>query len=232
MKHNLIPQEPQDAFPFICHFIFAIVIANSYDLAARVFLRPDDPVYSGLDPFLTALELSVAYVAIIAGWLGYARSVYKWPHQDTKYGVLRFIVDIVILFCYFGLIEAADPAQDAFRGQFASWICALFFLYLVSDILKRQDHKSKTYNTINNRRLKKSMVQTAFFFSASAVLCAVNVFAQDWWGADNDALYLMILGWAISVLLLYRVPKWNVDGRRRRGRPQRTRPGKRSDGDG
>lgn len=52
MNHSIIPQKPEDAFPLIGHFIFAIVIASSYDLAARVFLSPEDPVYSGLDPFL------------------------------------------------------------------------------------------------------------------------------------------------------------------------------------
>ena len=224
MKHTIIPQKPEEAFSFICHFIFAIVIANSYDLAAKVFLSPPDPVYSSLDLFLTALELSVGYVAIIAGWLGYARSVSKWPHQDTKYGMLRFVTDIAVLFCYFGLIEAADPTHDVFRDQFTGWICALFLLYFVSDVFKRQDHKSKTYNTNNNRRLKVSMVLTLIFLGVSVVLYVLNAHARGLWDSDNGALYLMILVGTIFMLLLYRVPKWNVDKTRTRDKPSRKRP--------
>lgn len=80
-NRSIIPQKPEGAFPLICHFVFAVVIAGSYDLAARVFLSPEDPVYSGLDPFLVALELTVAYVSVITGWLGYARSGHRGPRR-------------------------------------------------------------------------------------------------------------------------------------------------------
>lgn len=226
MKNSVIPKKPEEAFSFICHFIFAIVIANSYDLAARVFLSTAEPAYSGLDPFLATLELSVAYVAILSGWLGYVRSVRKWPHHDTKYGTIRFVIDITILFCYFGLIEAADPAQGVFRDQFTGWICALFVLYFVSDILKRQDHKSKTPNTARNRQLKTSMTLTVAFLALSAGLYLFNASGTGLWDADDGALYMIVLAAAIFLLLMYRVPKWRVDKTRRRGKPAGKRPGK------
>lgn len=223
MNHSIIPQKPEDAFPLIGHFIFAIVIASSYDLAARVFLSPEDPVYSGLDPFLVALELTVAYVSIISGWLGYARSVHKWPHRDTKFGMLRFITDIAILFCYFGLIEAADPARDVFRDQFMAWICAIFVLYFFSDVFKRQDHKSKTHKD-RNRRLNWSLSLTLIFLGISAALYAFNAHVRGLWGTNDGALYMMILMSAIAILLLYRLPKWKVHTKP--GRSSSRRPGR------
>ena len=185
-------------------------------MAVGVFLRPGDPIYSGLNPLLASLELIVAYVAIVSGWLGYARSVYKWPHQDTKYGVLRFVTDIAILFCYFGLIEAADPAQDVFRDQFPGWICAVFALYFVSDVFKRQDHKGKSGRSAKNKRLRKSMALTLAFLVIAATLHAINAQTRDAWGDDGGTLYLFVLLFTLAVLLLYRIRKWDVNKSSRR----------------
>ena len=226
MNHSTIPQKPELAFPFICHFIFAIVIAGSYDLASDVLLYPADPAYSSLDRFLDFLELAVAYVAIISGWLGYARSEHKWPHRDTKSGMLRFIVDIAILFCYFGLIEAADPARDVFRDQFMLWICAMFGLYLFSDLCKRHDHKSKTYNTYNNRRLNWSVSLTLIFLGISVGVGTLNAYTQGLWGDDDGALYMIVLLSIIAILLLYRFPKWKIHPKSGRSSSSSTRSGK------
>ena len=70
--------------------------------------------------------------------------------------MLRFVTDLAVLFCYFGLIEAADPVRDVFRGQFMFWILAMFFLYALSDLLKNLYHESRSYNASKNRELRKS----------------------------------------------------------------------------
>ena len=222
MNHSITPQKPADAFPFICHFIFAIIIASSYDTASDVVLYPEDPAYSSLDQFLDFLELAVAYVAIISGWLGYIRSVYKWPHRDTKYGMLRFVTDLAVLFCYFGLIEAADPVRDVFRGQFMFWILTMFVLYAFSDLLKNRDHKSRSSNAPKNRELRKSQHLTLIFLAISAGLCALNAYAFGLWGDDDGALYMGILIMAISLMILYRSRKWKMRTPRRGRSAKRT----------
>lgn len=222
MNHSIMPQKPADAFPFVCHFVFAIIIASSYDLASDVVLYPEDPAYSSLDRFLDFLELAVAYVAIISGWIGYIRSVYKWPHRDTKYGMLRFVTDLAVLFCYFGLIEAADPVRDVFRGQFMFWILAMFVLYALSDLLKNRDHKSRSSNAPKNKELRKSQHLTLIFLAVSAGLCAFNAYAPGLWGDDDGALYMWILIMAISLMILYRSRKWKMRTPRRGRSAKRT----------
>lgn len=139
----------------------------------------------------------------------------------TKSGMLRFITDIAILFCYFGLIQVADPALDIFRDQFMAWICAVFALYFISDVFKRQDHKSKIRKD-TNRRLNWSLSLTLVFLGISAVLYTINAHVRGLWGADDGALYMMILMSCIAMLLLYRLPKWKVHTKTGRGRSKRS----------
>ena len=228
---NLPPKEAQYIFPFVCHFIFAIIIANSYEVAAEVFLRPEVPIYSSLESILPAMELVVAYTAIISGWIGYSRSMIKWPQKDTKYGTIRFFIDLIVLFCYFGLIDAADPESGPFKEQFLSWMVMLFVLFMVWDGFKWQDHKSRSsgtrskttqnekrrrYTTPNDKRLRKSAVLTVLFLIVFAIPLVTDWQVDDIWKDNQDTLYAAALLLTIALLLAYRYLKWPLGERKRR----------------
>ena len=60
-----------------------------------------------------------------------------------------------------------------------AWICAVFVLYFVSDVL-RQDHKSKIRKD-TERRLDWSLSLTLVFLCISAGLCAINAHVRGLW---------------------------------------------------
>lgn len=207
----MIPKKPNEIFSYICHFIFAIVIASTYETATNVFMNPEIPYLSNTDSFISSLEIFLAYVAIISGWVGYTRSMIKWPHKNTKEGAFRFALDITILFCYFGLIESTHP-QNAFQNYFLYWLTALFGLFLIWDIFKIKEYHEKNESK-RNTALVRSFLKTIGFFLIIAIIIPIiyNTSLEHKTGViTDDIIYIIILGFTIFVLLAYRYLKWSV----------------------
>ena len=80
----MLPNKPNEIFAYICHFIFAIVIAKSYDVVAKVTIDSDGKFLSGLDSLIPIIEILLVYVIIVSGWIGYTRSMIKWPHTNAN----------------------------------------------------------------------------------------------------------------------------------------------------
>ena len=208
-------QKPNEVFSNICHFVFAIVIATSYNTAAQIFINPDKPFLSDSSTIIPGLELLLAYITIVSGWVGYSRSMAKWPHKNTKAGTFRFSLDIAILFCYFGLIASADT-QNGFRDYFLNWILALFFLFIVWDIFKMKEYFGKTAIVRQQalfRSLGKSIAFTVLFFFlfvffgfSSAIQIGI---------ITGDVVYGIFLIAAMFLMLAYRYLKWSIPPQKR-----------------
>lgn len=213
----MIPKKPAEIFSYICHFIFAIIIANSYDTATKIFINPEKIFLSDFSLIIPALELLLAYVIIISGWVGYSRSMIKWQHTNTKSGALRFSLDLAILFCYFGLISSADP-QNIFREYFLNWIIVLFSLFIVWDILKIKEYYKKANNNKFNVALLRSFWKTVVFFIIFVVVVpfTFNFLLEIQVGIINDdIIYGFILLFVMFWILLYRYWKWSIPPQKR-----------------
>ena len=198
-------------FSYICHFIFAIVIATSYDTATLVFVNPNMPFLSSPESLIFGLEMLLAYVAIVSGWVGYSRSMIKWPHSNTRAGSLRFSLDIAILFCYFSLITSASP-QNVFREYFLEWLVALFALFTLWDILKISEHRERN-QLQRNRSLSISFVKTVLFFVLFILIFFTEPHISEWSSQTNgmdNIVYIIVLVIVILILLFYRYVKWSM----------------------
>ena len=162
-----MPKTTTEIFPYICHFIFAIVIATSYESASRVFIDPEKPfildyIFFILEKpflfdssvFIPHAELLLVYIIIISGWVGYSRYMIKWPHTNTKAGAVRFSLDLTILFCYFGLITLTN--FQGFRENFLDLIVVLFVLFSISDIARLHEHYKRSKGKTANSALARS----------------------------------------------------------------------------
>lgn len=198
------------------------MIATSYDTATHVFINPETPFLSNTDSIVTSFEMLLAYVAIISGWVGYSRSMIKWPHKNTKAGALRFSLDIAILFCYFGLITSAQP-QNEFQNHFLSWISTLFVLFVLWDLLKIKEHYEKN-ETKRNSALLRSFFKTCVFLIifAFGVPFAFALSSENKTDIiDDDMIYMGVMSLTIFLLLLYRYVKWSISLARKSGRSDR-----------
>ena len=215
IRNILMPKKPNEIFSYIAHFIFAVVIATTYDIAANVFINPI-PMLSTADHLISGMEICLAYLAIISGWVGYARSMIKWPHKNTKTGAFRFALDIGILFCYFGLITSTR-SENQFQEYFLYWIVSLFCLFVVWDAVKIKEYRKKTKR---NSALYRSFLKTAVFLIIFIVMLWIFT-----WLLENkteiitDMVYVLVLGVTMILLLFYRYLKWSI---LRKPRPRRT----------
>ena len=213
------PKSHAEIYPFIVHFLFAVIIATSYETAILVFINPERAFSFNFESLIPGLELLLAYAAIISGWVGYSRSMIKWPHQNTKSGVSRFVLDLAILFCYFGLIVLADPQNNTFKENFVSWLVAMFVLFFIWDLAKiieyRKPHVSKA--------LWRSLLKTIIFLILITMTYMLfpTVSKLLGWIEKSDAtltsdniVYGVFLIVITALMILYRYWKWSIHQRK------------------
>lgn len=208
-------KKPTDAFSYISHFIFAVIIASSYESATDVFVNSEKPFLADPSSAILGFELLLAYTAVVSGWVGYSRSMIKWPHTNTKSGAFRFCLDIAILFCYFGLIASASPERD-FQGYFLPWIIALFVLFAVWDILKLKEyHKKREKRTkwALERSLGKTVALLVLF--VLVLYAFVSITESQIRIIDEHVTYSLFLALTMFLILMYRYWKWSIPPQQR-----------------
>ena len=209
----LTPKKPAEIYSFIAHFIFAVIIATSYETAIQVFINPDKALFSDFDSLIPSFELLLAYTAMVSGWVGYSRAMLKWPHTNTKAGALRFALDLAILFCYFGLIASADP-QNGFKEHYMNWIITLFILFVVWDIVKSNEYRKKNKTSA----LSKSFWKTVIFLIVFVLIVPWinNTLLDNQTGIINEeVVYGTILLFVTFLMLVYRYWKWSIPPQKR-----------------
>lgn len=210
----LTPKKPAEIYSFIVHFIFAIIIGTSYQVALVVLINPEKPLFQDFVSIIPSLELLLAYTAIISGWIGYSRSMLKWAHTNTKFGVYRFVLDITILFCYFGLIASINSENIIFKEYFLKWITALFILFILWDLIKIIEHKQKSLRHALDRSFWKTMIFLVIFISI--VPWIYNYLLANQLGIINEeTIYGGVLLFVTILLLLYRYWKWSIPPQKR-----------------
>lgn len=160
--------------------------------------------------YISVSALVFAYIVIVSGWIGYARSVSVKPHKDTALGALRFVVDLVILFEYFYLLRTSQtgPISD-----FPLVMVVIFMTYVLSDRIKYYEHTPRQRVWIQHR----SKITLGFL----AIVLLTGALYNDGMFvavASEHAHTLSIAVFAILVIL-HRVAKWKLTPRR----PRRSR---------
>lgn len=196
----MTPKDPPEVFPYIIHFIFAIVIANSYVTAKQVFVDSWPLLLHNYDVLAHILGLVVVYIIIISGWIGYSRSLIKWPYKDTKLSVYRFILDFAVLFCYFVLVNIIEVIGD-FELYLSAWIVILFTCFVLWDILKLIENK-KIGDKDNIRRMNRSLAITVIFFVISSIFLIIY--------HTFDVIFIVLIAVELLIVLGFRYYKWPI----------------------
>jgi hypothetical protein len=202
-------KEPGEIFSYVCHIIFAVIIAISYESATNILINSEKPLLSNMLYYgVWMLELLLAYLMLVSGWINYGRSMMVWQYSDGKLGTSRFILDLIILFCYFGLIVSAGQEQEL-GNYFLIWFVILFVLFTVWDYIKIAEEKR------SNKKQKKSekIFTVSFFYLILIIISIVFIFLM--WTEYNiliidEPYYPFILIFIIIFVLSYRYLKWPI----------------------
>jgi hypothetical protein len=210
------PKNIQEFYPFAVNIIYAIIIALSFEIAAKVFV-PLDTIVASYDSFLRGSALLLSYFFIISGWIGYTKSIVKRPHKENKLGNARFVMDLIILFLAFYLLSQTDPEKfKSFIVAFSTFIWILpasFLTYLIWDGLKYFEYKSspdEKQTSISRWRI------TMYYFAVLLVLAILYSFVvipyiYDRLVWDNHTIWeLLFLVASFIAIGIYRKRKWLV----------------------
>lgn len=169
------------------HILFAIVLGQSFLLAPNIMI----PIHAALKPdnHVAVMALIFSYVVIVAGWIGYARSLSRHPHKDTRWGVTRFALSIVILYEYFYLLQIS---QTEYVVELPWVMVVLFITYVISDIVK-----IKEYGARYKKRFMKRTQITAKACIGS-VLIAIHNLLIDEIGVTMVLFALLVLVFSTS----------------------------------
>jgi hypothetical protein len=137
-------KDHREFYIFAIHAIYAVILASSFDIA-KDYLIPVSKITSGED-FVHVLGILFVYTVLISGWIGYTRSVSARPHTTSSLGNLRFIMDLLIVFVTFYLVNLTSNIEifkNSFYETFVAILPMLFSLYLIWDIIKLFEYRKK-----------------------------------------------------------------------------------------
>ena len=201
------PKKPAEIYPFIIHFIFAVIISISFSLTAGIFISPKIPIFSNFESLFPVIEILMIYILVISGWVGYSRSLIKWPHTNTKSGTFRFTLDLGILFCYSSLISSINYSL-IFRENFMNWIGFIFFLFIMWDIIKIIEYRKRPIMAISRSFWKTIIFSIIFIF---IIPYGNNLLLDNQTGIiNNEVIYGIKLIVVILSLITYRYWKWVI----------------------
>ena len=188
------------------NILFAIVLGHSFLMASDVMI----PVWDVFEPdnYVAASTLVFAYILVVSGWIGYSRSISVKPHRDTAWGVMRFVLDLVILFEYFYLLRMTQTDHVA---DFPAVLVVIFVTYVVSDLVKTREHPPKMRSQIKQR--SKITDGLLLIVMLATVLYYGGVYAGIASVLNMDTHILSIMSFT-GLVLLYRGLKWDLKRRR------------------
>ena len=187
------------------HILFAIVLGQSFLLAPPIMI----PITTAFAPEnqTAAMALGFSYVVIVAGWIGYARSVSRHPHKDTGWGVMRFALNIVILYEYFYLLRISQTEHVADLP----WVMmVLFGTYVVSDMVKTREYGSR----YRKRFRRRTGITWRAFFGSIIVALISWIVAMD----------VVTIGLFTALVLGFSASKWHPMTRSQRRPTSRDKP--------
>lgn len=197
------------------NIIFAIIISQSFFLATKVII-PFNNIFETDEIFLKTSALFLAYVVIISGWIGYARSITDKPHKNNRNGVIRFLLDLLILFEFFYLLQLTTNIEY-FQNEFHWVMLSLFITFLFWDMVKFFEHKTKR----NIKDIQDRRKWTVVFFIICLIITLVYEFIiiQQYTGLEifenNYSQTFNFIAYMFIISICYRVVKWQQKDKRK-----------------
>ncbi len=221
------PRNAKERYPFVIYTIYAVVITFSFTISGNVLI-PIDRIFTSFYAASNALALCLAYFVIITGVIGYSKSIAARPHSDNKFGNLRFVADLVIMFLMYYLINLTDPTPNTlgaikfnhYDDTFIWVFPVLFSVYLAWDIIKyyeyRDIHQSEPVTNI--QRGRKTLYFLILFMVQSLIysLLVVPYFNSSLKWNDDNAWPVLLIFTSTAMTLGYRYSKWRVPKLRKR----------------
>ena len=132
------------------HPRFFIPIGNLFDCNTAIYQ---------CNNFVDAFGIMTTYFIVISGWLGYHHSIKKHPHI-RNIGLLRYFLDLVILFLVYYMVSIANPQSTDYYGMIFLWIIPSTFLcYSIWDILKFYEYRNEKLEVrVPEKRMKISVL--------------------------------------------------------------------------
>jgi len=178
------------AIDFIDPLCAVVISISFFEVMERqwfTFSSINDLFSSAFDIFV----LLLGYLTVVLSWVGYHRSIRtKRILIETRPGLLRFIFDILLLFCYWILLVKFESF-----GFVLLMLFVIYWVFVIWDQLKWWEYK-KSDNSESRRRRGVSTLW-ALVFTVVFVL---------YWLMPNacDCIFLIL---AFIATVLYRVHK-------------------------
>lgn len=153
--NNLNHQEMSKIYLNLADVIFGVIIAASFIDFKNILV-----------PFTFSFEtmmLLVAYIVVVLSWIGYHKAVAEKPHKN----LLRFVIDLWLLFFYFYLI---------FTQEFKDFLIVhaiIFGLYLLWVIIR---HKEYPPSNSEKNLAKIKIIRSIITFLASVLIVITFTF--------------------------------------------------------
>jgi hypothetical protein len=158
---------------------------------------------------VNALGIFLAYFIVISGWLGYHKSIKKHSHKGIL-GVVRYEIDLVILFLVYYLVSIDNPKANDQYGMIFIWVIPTMFLfYMLWDLVKFQEWKSDRDN-VPAHRLRFSAIYGIISMDLSLAYYFLNmaygVYLLEFWQNKTSLDFIFICA-SFFLFLLYRIDK-------------------------
>jgi|GEM_PF-5823137 len=115
-------QERSRVYVDLVDIVFAIIIGVSFTDFKEILVPPT--------PEFTTVTLLLAYVTVVASWVGYHRAVKDHVHKNVG----RFAIDLILLYLYFVLINTVGNLT-ALLGIFP-WIFGFYMIWMLMRFLE------------------------------------------------------------------------------------------------
>ncbi len=153
----------------------------------------------------------MAYIILVSGWVGYARSMSEKPHKDNIHGALRFLIDLVILFEYFYLLQLTENLAN-FQNEFHWVVMIVFATYAIWDVVRYFEYHGKRERKVVRNRGGRTLVfcmicaavSASYHFLVIEGVSGLDVFQ------NKQAQTLNFIALTLIMILGYRMVKWNV----------------------
>ncbi len=188
--------------------LFAVVIGLSFQIAGTVLIPveeiPNHSVGTGI--------LILGYIIVITSWIGYSLSIKTSPHRGGIPGLIRFGLDVLIIFLFYYIVSLADPKNEAYREDvFLYLLPAIYVTFLSWDITKYYEYRNTTSPLTRKDRKRRIEITIDYLviFLFMAFIYKINLFYTD---VQRDSYFLLrdfiFIVASIVFTLMYRRAKW------------------------
>lgn len=212
-----VPKTTNQFFQFAIHLIYAIVVAHGFSLSTSVFIPITKMLESEADAF-NAGALAFAFFITVSSWVGYSRSIFTMGYSNSRFGVLRFVTDLFILFFYYLLFTLVSPDYYSNYPQTFLLLVLIFFAYLSWDTLKHKDAIQKK-SKLTKRIFQRADITTWYFLGFVLLFIAyLSVTSNISSIPMLNTIHINSIFLAVAVVFMtgYRLRKWKPTVRRRK----------------